>query len=133
MKNVKSVFWLVALMLFIGLTGCKTSMKSSGGYPDRMQSMTVVKHIALGCYLYSEDNQGAFPSDLADIVEYVEIEFTPSDFELKLPGKKLSEVKNPSGDVMIIQKRRLQNNETVVGFADGSVRILKESEIVNLH
>ena len=85
--------------------------------------MQMVKHLALGCHLYVQDNDGMLPLEMTELKPYVEILFNPDEYDLVASGK-LSEVVLPSKAILIRHKALLPGGLQAVAFADGHAEII---------
>jgi hypothetical protein len=118
---VVSLLTPVLLTVVLSLAGCQSS--SRGQLDDNVSAMHVLKHSALGCHLYAQDNDGVLPRAMIDLKPYVDESFDPNAYELVISGR-LADVEHPAEAVLIRQKKTLRDGRQAVAFVDGHAAIV---------
>jgi prepilin-type processing-associated H-X9-DG protein len=116
----KIVVSLLAVVLICA--GCQ-SLSQSQVEKERVLAMQELKHLALGCHLYAEDNEGSLPGAMADLKAYVAGPFDPDAYELLVSGK-LEDVEDPARTILIRRKEPLPDGRYAVAFVDGHAEIV---------
>jgi len=119
MKKLHSIFLLLVSAML--LAGCQTTSQIQEN--QRIEAMQMVKHLALGCHLYAQDNDGMLPLEMSELKPYVKILFNPDEYVLVASGK-LSEVVLPTKAILIRHKALLPGGQQAVAFADGHAEII---------
>ena len=119
MKKLHTIILLLVSVLM--LAGCQSPSQIQA--EQRIEAMKMVKHLALGCHLYAQDNDGMLPLEMSELKPYVEILFNPDEYDLAASGK-LSEVVLPSKAILIRHKALLPGGQQAVAFADGHAEII---------
>jgi len=119
MKKLHIKILLLAVIMLPA--GCQSPSQIQEN--QRIEAMQMVKHLALGCHLYAQDNDGMLPLEMSEIKPYVEILFNPDEYVLVISGK-LSEVVLPSKAILIRHKALLPGGLQAVAFADGHAEII---------
>ena len=119
MRHLHTVIRLQVVLLL--LAGCQSSPQSRDN--DRLSAMQTLKRLAIGCYMYSEDNDGMLPKAMTDLQPYVDDSYDPKAYVLVASGK-LTEIENPERAVLIRQIEPLPDGAQVVAFADGHVEVV---------
>ena len=117
-KQYTIILLLTGVLL---LPGCESSLQKQAN--ERIESMQMLKHLALGCICYAQDNDGMLPAELSVMKSYVEKSFNPDDYILVASGK-LSEIVLPSKALLIRQKELLSDGQQAVAYADGHAEII---------
>jgi hypothetical protein len=119
MKKLHTIILPLAVVML--LAGCQSPSQIQEN--QRIEAMQMVKHLALGCHLYAQDNDGMLPLEMSELKPYVEILFNPDEYDLVASGK-LSEVVLPSRAILIRHKALLPGGLQAVAFADGHAEII---------
>jgi prepilin-type processing-associated H-X9-DG protein len=119
--NVRKTVVLLSTVAVI-CAGCQSFSKNQLE-EERISAMQELKRLALGCYLYAEDNEGLLPGAMADLKPYVEESFDPDAYELLVSGK-LKDVERPEETVLIRRKKLLPDGQYAVAFADGHAEVI---------
>ena len=117
MKKLYTVILLTSVLL---LAGCQCPVRNLAN--ERIEAMQRLKHLALGCHLYADDNDGMLPASMADLKPYVK-NYNPDAYDLTASGK-LSEIVLPSKAILIRQKEPLSDGQQAVAYADGHAEII---------
>lgn len=118
--NVRNiVVLLVTVALFFA--GCQSAARSQ--IDDNVSAMHVLKHLALGCHLYAQDNDGVLPRAMIDLRRYVDEPFDPEAYELVVSGN-LGDVERPGETELIRQKKVMRDGRRAVAFVDGHAAIV---------
>lgn len=117
-KQYTITLLLACLILF---AGCESASQIQAN--QRIESMQMLKHLALGCHIYVGDNDGMLPATLADLKPYVNKPYNPEDYVLVASGK-LSDIEQAANAVLIRQKAPLPDGHQAVAFADGQAAIV---------
>jgi hypothetical protein len=117
MKKLYTVILLTSVLL---LAGCQCPARNQAN--ERIEAMQRLKHLALGCLLYADDNDGMLPANLNDLKSYVK-NLNPDEYDLVASGK-VSEIVLPSKAILIRQKELLSDGQQAVAFADGHAEII---------
>jgi prepilin-type processing-associated H-X9-DG protein len=101
-----------------------------------------LRQLSVACMMYATDHDNMLPAKLSELrPEYVagtDVFICPvhrtgkaakvvvdvdrdSDYELKLPGQKLSEVKDPARTIMLLEKQPNHRGGRAAAFVDGHV------------
>jgi prepilin-type processing-associated H-X9-DG protein len=104
--------------------------------------MSNLKQLSIACIMYAQDHNDVLPAKLSDLhPEYLsttDVFLCPvnrsgkaakavadidrdSDYELKIPGQKLGEIKDPARTIMILEKQPNHRGRRNAAFADGHV------------
>jgi prepilin-type processing-associated H-X9-DG protein len=110
--------------------GCQSSSQSR--IDENASAMQALKHLALGCHMYAQDNDGLLPRAMADLKPYIDVPFDPDAYELAVSGK-LEDVERPGETVLIRQRRLLGNGRRAVAFVDGHAAIVSAEMGAGLH
>ena len=89
----------------------------------RMAIMQTLKHLALACHLYANDNDGTLPASLDVLKPYVKVSYNAKDYVLVASGK-IADIKNPARRALIRCKTKLSQGQKAVAFVDGHVEIV---------
>lgn len=119
MKEPHATFLLLTVVLLIA--GCQNSSPIEEN--ERFSSMRMLKRLALGCYMYAEDNNGMLPGTMTDLQSYVIKAFDPKAYILVASGK-LHEIENASQAILIRQEELLPDGKQAVAFVDGHAEII---------
>ncbi|MDP2896554.1 MAG: DUF3352 domain-containing protein [bacterium] len=117
-------------------------LASARGRAQETACLSNLRQLSVACMMYANDHDDVLPSKLSDLhPEYVpgtDVFLCPihrsgkavkkvvdidadSDYELRLPGQKLGEVKDPGRTVMIWEKQLNHRGERNTAFVDGHV------------
>jgi quercetin dioxygenase-like cupin family protein len=119
--NVRKIVVSLGAVVLI-CAGCQ-SLSQSRVEKERVLAMQELKHLALGCHLYAEDNDGLLPGAMADLKPYLGGTFDPDAYELLVSGK-LGDVERPAKTILIRQKEPLADGRYAVAFVDGHAEIV---------
>lgn len=118
--NMKKLYTVILLTSVLLLAGCQCPVRNQAN--ERIEAMQRLKHLALGCLLYADDNDGMLPANLNDLKSYVK-NLNPDEYDLVASGK-VSEIVLPSKAILIRQKELLSDGQQAVAFADGHAEII---------
>jgi hypothetical protein len=119
MKKIHVIIILLTGILL--LAGCQSPLHIYA--KQKVEAIETVKHLALGCFYYAQDNDGMLPLETNELKTYVEILFNPDEYALAATGK-ISEVVFPSNTILIRHKALLPGGLQAVAFADGHTEII---------
>ncbi len=119
MKKLYSMLLVLGAMVLF--SGCQSSLSSRKN--ERMEAMQAAKHLALGCHMYAQDNNGMLPTTTTHLLPYVEITYDPEAFVMMATGK-LSAVEQPEKAVLLRQKASLSDGSQAVAYVDGHASIV---------
>jgi hypothetical protein len=117
MKKRHSLVLVLSAMVL--LSGCFSSL--SGKKNERIDAMQAAKHLALGCHMYAQDNDGMLPTTTTHLLPYVDITYDPEAFVMVATGK-LSEVEQPEKAVLLRQKASLSGGSQAVAYDAATCR-----------
>ncbi len=90
---------------------------------DTQVAMQALKQLALGCIMYSQDNDGMLPATQAALKPYVSMSYDPEAYELVASGK-WGDIRQPARSPLIRQRALLPDGRRAVAFADGHVEVI---------
>jgi hypothetical protein len=85
-------------------------------------AMQTLKHLAVGCIIYAQDNDGMLPTTFAALDPYVTTPYESEAYQLVASGK-INEINQPARAILIRQKALLSGGGQVAAFVDGHVEI----------
>ncbi len=115
---------------------------SARGKAQETACLSNLRNLSVACMMYANDHDDVLPSKLSELYpEYLpgtDVFLCPihrsgkaakrvvdvdadSDYELRIPGQKLGEVKDPGRTVMLLEKQPNHRGERNTAFVDGHV------------
>ena len=115
---MKLKMMLVAVALL--LAGCATT-----GTRSRTADILAgsdAKQLALACFVWANDHNGALPNEIAALKELVTLKHLDS-FELCAHGK-LADIKEPATTVLVREKQAIPGSRRATAYADGHSELI---------
>jgi hypothetical protein len=114
---------IVGVIAVAGLTGCATLPGVSRA--REMRALNNVREVATACHVFAADHDGVLPASTGDLAPYLGKEFDVCQIELVASGK-LSEIKDPTGVVLVRSMTAPSTGTRAVAFIDGHCELVPE-------
>jgi len=111
---------LMALVVLLLLAGCAT-MGSRSRTADIIAG-TDAKQLALACFVWANEHNGALPPDLAAIKDLATTQNLGA-YELCASGK-LADIKDPATTILLREKQATPGGHRAVAYADGHCELI---------